>query len=282
MTDQYSLNSAVQASKALKRRVRTADAALVRAWTWKWSLAGAMVLAGAVVLGPLVHPHVGSGRACEGIGFGCTPERDTDTLLIVIAYSVPALLTVLVAWRRYRRGRSWRAPLAAGVVITLLATGAAVWSQLPRYPSAPGPLNAAGTHWERVLADGRAVASPGTPLGNALRGLKRRGPIGCRDAYGRSTGTREFRWSNRGATNAYAGTSDSSGALTAAALGRWAERLRGRGLGVDVSDPTGEPTSDRRLQVRGAGAAAGGALSVRASFYISELEITMATGCHRS
>lgn len=99
-------------------------------------------------------------------------------------------------------------------------------------------MGAAGDHWELVLADGRAVASPGTPLGDALRGLVRRGPVICRDAYGRSTG-------------------------------------------VDVSDPSGDPTSDRRLQVRGARAAGGGALAVRASFYISELEITMATGCHR-
>lgn len=229
-----------------------------------------------------MHPHVGSGRACEGIGFGCTPERDTDTVLIVIVYAVPALLTLLVAWRRFYRGRNWRTALAVGVAITLLATGTAVWSQLPRYPSAPGPLNAAGNHWEGVLADGRAVASPGTPLGNALRGLKRRGPIVCRDSYGRSTGTREFRWSNHPATNAYAGTSDESGALTAAALGRWADRLRGRGVGAEVSDPTGVPTSERRLQVDGAGAAAGGALAVRAAFYMSELEITMATGCHRN
>jgi hypothetical protein len=132
-----------------------------------------------------------------------------------------------------------------------------------------------------VLADGRAVVSPGTPLGDALRGLKRRGPLVCRDAYGRSTGTREFRWSNRGATNAYAGSSDSSGALTAAALGRWADRLRGRGVGVNVSDPGGDPASDRRLEVRSSGPGAGGSLAVRASFYISALEITMATGCHR-
>jgi hypothetical protein len=228
-----------------------------------------------------VHPHVGSGRACEGIGFGCTPERDTDTLLIVLVYSAAALLSLAVAWRRFRRERSWRMALGIGVAITLLSTALVVWSQLPRYPSAPGPLSSAGSHWEGVLADGRAVASPGTPLGDALRGLTRRGPVICRDAYGRSTGTREFRWSNSGATNAYAGSSDSSGALTAAALGRWADRLRGRGIGVEVSDPSGDPTSDRRLQVRGAGAAGGGALAVRASFYISELEITMATGCHR-
>jgi hypothetical protein len=248
---------------------------------WRWLIAGASVLAGAVLLGLLVHPFVGSGRTCEGIGFGCTPERDTDTLLIVVVYTVAALVTLAVAWRRSLRGRRWRTAFGAGIAITMLATGAAVWSQLPRYPSSPGPLSAAGERWERVLADGRAVASRGTPLGDALRGLKRRGPLICRDAYGRSTGTREFRWSNRGTSNAYAGSSDSSGALTAAAIGRWADRLRGRGVGVSVSDPSGDPASDRRLQVRGFGAAAGGVLSVRASFYISELEITVATGCHR-
>jgi hypothetical protein len=248
---------------------------------WRWLIAGASALAGAVLLGLLVHPVVGSGRTCEGIGFGCSPERDMDTLLIVVVYTAAALLTLVVAWRRSRRGRPWRTALGAGIAITMLATGAAVWSQLPRYPSSPGSLSEAGERWERVLADGRAVAPPGTPLGDALRGLKRRGPLTCRDAYGRSTGTRELRWSNRGTTNAYAGSSDSSGALTAAAIGRWADRLRGRGVGVNVSDPSGDPASDRRLQVRGVGAAAGGMLSVRASFYISELEIMVATGCHR-
>ena len=244
-------------------------------------VAAASVLAGAVLLGLLVHPHVGSGRSCEGIGFGCTPERDTDTLLIVAIYTVAALLTVAAAWWRVHRGHAWLTPVAVGVAITVVATGAAVWSQLPRYTSAPGTLSDAGGHWERVLADGRAVASPGTPLGDALRRLERRGPLPCRDAYGRSIGTSELHWSNRGATNAYAGSSDSSGALTAAALGRWAERLRGRGVAANVSDPGGDPASDRRLEVRGYGAGLGGSLAVRASFYISELEITMATGCHR-
>ena len=102
-------------------------------------IAGASVLAGAVLLGVLVHPFVGSGRACEGIGFGCTPERDTDTLLIVAVFTVSALLTVIVAWRQSHRGRSWRTALVAGIAITMLATGAAVWSQLPRYPSSPAP-----------------------------------------------------------------------------------------------------------------------------------------------
>jgi hypothetical protein len=106
----------------------------------------ACALGGAVALGLVVHPHVGSGRACEGIGFGCTPERDPDTLLIVVVYTVAALLTVVVAWWRFHRGRSWRTALVAGVAITLLVTAAAVWSQLPRYPSAPGPLGDAGAH----------------------------------------------------------------------------------------------------------------------------------------
>jgi hypothetical protein len=245
-------------------------------------IGGTAALAGAVLLGLLVHPFVGSGRTCEGIGFGCTPERATDTFLVVAVYAIAALLTVVVTWRRSRRGRHWRTTLAAGIAITMLATGATAWSQLPRYPSSPGPLSEAGERWEQVLADGRAVASPGTPLGDALRDLRRRGPLVCRDAYGRSTETSQFRWSTRGTRNAYAGSSDSSGALTAAAIGRWADRLRGRGLAVNVSDPSGDPASDRRLQVRGFGAAAGSVLSVRASFYISELEITAATGCHRN
>jgi hypothetical protein len=131
-----------------------------------------------------------------------------------------------------------------------------------------------------VFADGRAVAPRGTPLGDSLRSLDPGAARTCRDAYGRSTGTREFRWSNRGHTNAYGGSSDSTGASTAAALGRWAERLRRPGLTVTISDPGGDPASDRRLQANDSRAALGGRLSVRAAFYASELEIEAATGCH--
>jgi hypothetical protein len=231
-------------------------------------------LAGAVVVAVAVYPYVGSGDDCEGIGFGCTPERETDTALVVAVYAVAVFAALLVAWRRQRRGRPWRRALAAGIAVTLLATAAAAWSQRPHYRFSPGPLGSARERWERVLADGRAVAPPGTPLGDALRGLERRGPLACRDAYGRSTGASQLHWSSKGG---YAG----SPTTTAAALGRWADRLRRRGEQVLVVDPGGDPASDRRLRVGGYGTAAGGVLYVRASFYIGELEITAATGCHR-
>jgi hypothetical protein len=246
-----------------------------------WAIAAAAVLAAAVPLALLVHPVVGSGRQCEGIGFGCTPERDADTALVVAVYAATALAALLFAWLRARRGRPWRGALASGVAVALLATVAVTWSQLPRHPISPGALSAARDRWEQALADGRAAAVRGTPLGDALRGLRRRGPLSCRDAYGRSTGARAFAWSNRGAVDAYAGSSDSTGAVTAAALGRWAERLRRRGVGAEISDPSGDPASDRRLLAGRFGPAAGGFLTVRASFYISELEITAGTGCHR-
>ena len=248
---------------------------------WRWLVAGASVVAGGVLLGVLVHPFVGSGLQCEGIGFGCTPERDFDTLLIVAVYVLAASVTLVVAWWRGRRGHRLRAAVVAGTAITMLATAATVWSQLPRHPAAPGSLSAAGEQWERVLADGRAVAPAGTSLGGALRRLDRRGPLTCRDAYGRSTGTRELRWSNGANTDWYAGSSASSGEATAAALGRWADRLRARGVGVTVTDPTADPGSDRRLRVGPGEGLAGGTLDVRASFYASELEITASTGCHR-
>jgi hypothetical protein len=265
-------------SSALKQWAQRVDARLVG--EWRWLIGGTCALAGGVLLGLLVHPFVGSGLTCEGIGFGCTPERDTDTLLIVAVYSVGVVVTLVSAWRRSRRGGPWLPAVAVGVAVTMLVTVAAVWSQLPRHPTSPGPLSTARERWDRVLADGRAVAASGSPLGNALRELERGGPIPCRDAYGRSTGAREFRWSTRGEGDAYA-SSYSRGAATAAALGRWADRLRARGVGVSVSDPGGDPASDRRLQVGRFGAAGGGALSVRASSYISELEITATTGCHR-
>lgn len=187
----------------------------------RWLIAAAMVLVGAVPLGLLVHRLVGSGLRCEGIGFGCTPERAADTALVVVVYLAAALGTLLLAWLRARRGGTPRPVLGAGLAVTLLATAAALWSQLPRHPVSPGPLGAARERWERVLADGRAVAPPGTPLGDALRGLKRRGPLACRDAYGRATGAHQLRWSNR-RVDAYSGSPDAAGALTAAALGRWA------------------------------------------------------------
>jgi hypothetical protein len=234
-----------------------------------------------LVLGVFVHPFVGSGQSCEGIGFGCTPERDLDTLLVVAVYATTSLGTVLATLRRARRGRPWSRVLAAGLAITVLATVATVWSQLPRHQFSPGPLSAAHDRWELVLADGRAAAPGGTPLGDVLRTLRRRGPVTCRDAYGRSTGARALHWSTRGASDAYTGSSDRSGALTAAALQRWADRLRRRGEDVTLTDPGGDPTSDRRLQVGRYGTAANGVLYVRASFYMAKLEITATTGCHR-
>jgi hypothetical protein len=242
----------------------------------RWLIPWVGVVAGALALGVVVHPHVGSGRTCEGIGFGCTPERDTDTLLIVAVYTAAAIATLVIAWWWSRRGRGWRAVLVTGVVVTVLITAGAVWSQLPRYSTSPGSLSAARERWERVLADGRAVAPPGTPLGDALRDIERTGPVTCRDAYGRSTGSRRFEWANRNPRGAFG---LSSGEVTATALGRWAERLRSRGVAVSIEDPGGEPAQDRRLR---AGPFAGGVFSVRASAYIPQLEITGSTGCHSS
>jgi hypothetical protein len=243
-----------------------------------WLIAAAGAFAGALALGVLVHPHVGSGQACEGIGFGCTPERDTDTALIVAVYGVTTFAALATAWWRFHRRLAWRAVLVAGLTVTVLATVLTTWSQLPRYPTSPGPLSEARAHWERVLGDGRAVAPAGTPLGDALREIRRKGPVACRDAYGRSTGSRRFEWTHRGAS---AGYGLSSGPATAAALGRWAERLRVRGVPVSIEDPGGDPAADRRLRIRGS-RVADGVLSVRASAYIPELEITASTGCHRS
>jgi hypothetical protein len=264
---------------ALKQWGPGADACLVVGW--KWLIAAASVLVGAVVLGVLVHPSVGSGERCEGIGFGCTPERDLDTLLVVAVCAATALASVLATWRRARRGRPWSWTLAAGVSVTVLATVATVWSQLPRHRFSPGPLSAANSRWELVLADGRAAAPAGTPLGDVLRSLQRRGPLTCRDAYGRFTGARAVQWSNRGAGDAYTGYSDSSGLLTAASLQRWADRLRRRGEDVTLADPGGDRASVRRLQVGHFGTAANGVLYVRASFFTGKLEIAATTGCHR-
>ena len=254
---------------------------------WKWLTALVFALAGAVALGRLVHPYIGSGNTCEGIGFGCSPERLVDGFVIMAVFAVLAVASLLVAWRRARRGRRWRTALVAGIAITVLASSATVWSQLPRHHISPGPLSAALEQWERVLADGEAVAPAGTALGDVLRGVPRSGPITCRDQYDRSTGAREYRWSNRDESGVQRGSSNTPVAVTSAAIGSWADRLHERGVGATVADPTGDPTSDRRFQVGSYGqvgasdSPAGGVLYLRASFYISELEITASTGCHR-
>jgi hypothetical protein len=225
----------------------------------------------------LVHPFVGSGLTCEGIGFGCTPERFTDSVLVAAVFGVAAYVTLVVAAWRERRGRTWHRQLAAGMALTLVLTAATAWSQLPRHPTSPGPLSAAREHMDRVLADGIAVAPRGTALGDALRELAPQGPLPCRDAYGRDTGARAFRWTGPGADVVPSGA---SGAITAAALGSWAARLRARGVAATITDPGGDPTSDRRLAVGSTGPTGGGSVYVRSSFYISQLEIRAATGCH--
>ena len=239
------------------------------------------MLVGAVVLGVFVHPFVGSGQRCEGIGFGCTPERDLDTLLIVAVCATTSLGTVLAAWRRARRGRPWSRALAAGIAITVLATAATVWSQLPRHQFSPGALSAARDRWALVLADGRAAAPAGTPLGDVLRSLQRRGPLTCRDAYGRSTGARALHWSNRGATDAYTGSSDSVGRghrRRPPTVGRPpAPAWRGRDAFRSGWRPHFRPPPSGRPLRHGSN----GVLYVRASFYIAKLEIAAATGCHR-
>lgn len=258
---------ALRAGAPLKRRGAGADVGGVASLSWLTAVA--VALAGAVLVGALAHPFVGSGTSCEGIGFGCTPERDFDTLLIVAVYLVGAAATLSIAFRRQRRGRRWRAALGAGLALTLLATGLAAWSQLPHHRVSPGSLDSSLERWQRVLADGRSAAPSGTPLGDALRAFERRGPLACRDAYGRSTGARSYRW--------VSGRVRDFGRSTAPALDRWGARLRRRGERARLSGGA----SDRRLQVGGYGLSAGGVLYVRGSAYISELELTATTGCHR-
>ena len=78
---------------------------------WRWFIAAASVPVGVVLLALLVHPFVGSGRSCDGLGFGCTPERATDTLLVVAVYSATAMATLALTWRRACRGRTSTAVL---------------------------------------------------------------------------------------------------------------------------------------------------------------------------
>lgn len=247
-----------------------------------WLIAAAGAACGAVALGFLVHPYVGSGFTCEGIGWGCTPERLSDSALVSIVFGFAALASLAAAYWRRRRGGDWRRALRAGAAVTIAATAVTIWSQLPRHPTSPGPLDAARVRMERILADGMAVAPRGTPLGDALSELPRRGPVACRDAYGRDTGARAYVWRQPRERLRPAIASGPAGAVTAAALGSWAARLRARGVEATITDPGGDPTSDRRLAVGRLGPAGGGMVRVRSSFYIPELEVTASTGCHGS
>jgi hypothetical protein len=245
-----------------------------------WLIAAAGAVCGALALGFLVYPYVGSGSTCEGIGWGCTPERLSDSALVAIVFGFGALASLAIGRRRERRGGDWRRALRAGAVVTIAATAATVWSQLPRHPTSPGPLDPARVRMERILADGMAVAPRGTPLGDALHDLPRRGPEPCRDAYGRNTGARAYSWQTPRERLRPAAASGLVGAVTAAALGSWAARLRARGIEAAIDDPGGDPASDRRLVVGRFGPAGGGVLRVRSSFSMPELEITAGTGCH--
>src|SRR5215218_8378700 len=82
----------LRAGAPLKRRGPGVDVGGVAGL--RWLTAVAVALAGAVLAGTLAHPFVGSGTSCEGIGFGCTPERDFDTFLIVAVYVVGAAATL--------------------------------------------------------------------------------------------------------------------------------------------------------------------------------------------
>lgn len=229
----------------------------------------------AVLLAVFVYPHVGSGTQCEGIGFGCSPERELDTAFVLFVYVVGILTTA--SWSA-RGGRVQAATLAVGFVCTLALTGAAFAVQRPDYDYARGDLEAGVERWESVIDAGRRAARPGTPLARALASLHRTGPEPCRDAYGRATGGARYRWSSPTTPH-----DEPVAATTAPALTAWARELRlqrlpavlersSSYLNLGYADPP----------ARGVPRAANGAvLSVSAYQGRPGLEITASTGCHR-
>lgn len=242
-----------------------------------WLVAAVGAACGAVAAATIAYPYVGSGLYCEGLGRGCTPERLTDSALVAIVFGSAALATLAVAWWHDRRGRDWRTTLRIGAAATLVATGATVWSQLPRHPTAPGSLSDARERMDLILADGKAVAPQGTPLGDLLRELPLRGPEECSDAYGRPTGAQAMRWERFGQPVAL---SELHGTLTAAELNAWAERVRARGVEATVIEGSGDAISDRQLAIGTPGAPGGGSVRVRSSIHFAQLEVVAATGCH--
>jgi hypothetical protein len=87
----------------------------------RWLAVCACACGGAVLLGSLAYPVVGSGERCQGIGFGCTPERELYTLLVIAVYTIGAVATLVIAWKRDRRGLGFARALSVGTAITLAA-----------------------------------------------------------------------------------------------------------------------------------------------------------------
>lgn len=224
---------------------------------------------GAVPLAIAGYARLGSGTACDGIGFGCTPERAFDTALVLVIYIVGVAATT---WLATRRSSAWAVAMA--LIGTLGATGTAIAIQLPDYEYARGDLQHGLRQWESVIDVGRRSAGARTPLSHALAAMKRTGPEPCRDAYGRETGAWRYRW-----TYPASRYHDPANGTTAPALATWVRELRSRRVPATHEQVSPE---DSRLSLGYGGARAnGGTLYVRASHYIPELEISVSTGCHR-
>ena len=226
---------------------------------------------GSVPLAPFAHGRVGSGTLCEGVGFGCVPERFFDTALVLLVYSAGVAAT---AWLCARRARRTAWALVAGLACTLAATGTAIAVQAPDHRYARGDLQSGLREWENVFDAGRRAAGSKTPLARALAALKRTGPEPCTDAYGRDTGAARYRWSYPASPY-----HDPGNATTGPAMAAWARLLRAGRLTPQLEQRDPE---DVRLKLGYFDAPAnGGVLAVRASHYIPELEISASTGCHR-
>ena len=229
------------------------------------SLVQIVLIGGGIVAIPIaagVHEVVGSGHGCEGIGFGCTPERMMDTALVLLVYAVGLAVASIVALR----AGSERV-LGVGVVLTLLATGIVTWAQRPQSRHAEGPLDEGLARWQRVVDAGRAEAPPGSDLAAVLGRLQRTGPTPCEDGYGRETGAFRYAWQASGPV--YSRQSD--------AVQRWGARLEEQGLRPLVELEGGADSLTLGYTTRPAN---GATLSVRVRAYAGKLDIAASTGCH--
>jgi hypothetical protein len=247
----------------------------VRPSPWR-QLGGLLVatVAGVVGLPFMVHDRIGSGTRCEGIGFGCTPEREIDTLLVTAVYAGSILLLAVVVCVVALSGRRTTTLLAGGVVVVALLTALTFGSQLPRYHTSTQPLATAVTEAELVLSSGHAPAT-GTPLATVLDGVRQAPPQRCLDAYERATGGWQVTWSYQG--NPYRGVPEAE-ARTASALREWVDALRSQQESPVLSDDRAGGVTGLYLPTRRPDA---GSLYLDARYYMGQVTLKLDTGCHR-
>ena len=184
-----------------------------------------VVLALAALATPLVYRRVEDAvweLGCEGLGFGCSPERAVAGAAGSLLYLAVLGLGGLAARKLRAPRRRLAAALAAAGLAALAAAAPVVESRWPYWTAASLEE---GTREVASLAAGLRAAADAGPVREALaRPASRR--LACLDNRGRDTGTASV-----------VQEAAAPGVLAAAEAGRLADELRRRGYAVSASGP---------------------------------------------